>query len=140
MAHDGHPEFPSTRMRRNRSEDWVRRLTQESNVTPADLIWPVFVQEGQGVRTPVPSMPGVERLSIDLLVKAVGEAKSLGIPAVAVFPVTPPERKTPDGDEATNPNNLVCRTVRAIKDAHDFVAEKLVDLEGEFYEPEEPSR
>jgi porphobilinogen synthase len=66
-------------------------------------------------------MPGVERLSIDLLVKAVGEAKSLGIPAVAVFPVTPPELKTQDGDEATNPDNLVCRTVRSIKDAHDGI-------------------
>ena len=121
MAHDGHPEFPSTRMRRNRSQDWVRRLTRESTVTPADLIWPVFVQEGQGARTPIPSMPGVERLSIDLVVKAVGDAKSLGIPAVAVFPVTPPELKTQDGDEATNPDNLVCRTVRAIKDAHDGI-------------------
>ncbi len=121
MAHDGHPEFPSTRMRRNRSQDWVRRLTRESTVTPADLIWPVFVQEGQGARTPIPSMPGVERLSIDLVVKAVGDAKSLGIPAVAIFPVTPPELKTQDGDEATNPDNLVCRTVRAIKDAHDGI-------------------
>jgi porphobilinogen synthase len=121
MAHDAHPEFPSTRMRRNRSQDWVRRLTRESTVTPADLIWPVFVQEGQGVRTPIPSMPGVERLSVDLVVKAVGNAKSLGIPAVAIFPVTPPELKTQDGDEATNPDNLVCRTVRAIKDAHDGI-------------------
>ncbi len=121
MAHDGHPEFPSTRMRRNRSEDWVRRLTRESHVTPSDLIWPVFVQEGRGVRTPIPSMPGVDRLSIDLLVDAVGEAKSLGIPAIALFPVTPPELKTQDGDEATNPDNLVCRAVRDIKDAHDDI-------------------
>jgi len=121
MAHAGHPKFPTTRMRRNRSQDWVRRLTRESTVTPADLIWPVFVQEGQGVHTPIPSMPGVERLSIDLVVKAVGNAKSLGIPAVAIFPVTPPELKTQDGDEATNPDNLVCRTVRAIKDAHDGI-------------------
>jgi len=121
MAHDGHPEFPTTRMRRNRSQDWVRRLTRESAVTPADLIWPVFVQEGQGLHTPIPSMPGVERLSIDLVVKAVGEAKSLGIPAVAVFPVTPPELKTEDGEEATNPDNLVCRAVRNIKDAHDGI-------------------
>jgi len=121
MAHAGHPRFPTTRMRRNRSQDWVRRLTRESTVTPADLIWPVFVQEGQGVHTPIPSMPGVERLSIDLVVKAVGNAKSLGIPAVAIFPVTPPELKTQDGDEATNPDNLVCRTVRAIKDAHDGI-------------------
>ncbi|RLB48524.1 MAG: porphobilinogen synthase [Deltaproteobacteria bacterium] len=108
-------------MRRNRSQDWVRRLTRESTVTPADLIWPVFVQEGQGVHTPIPSMPGVERLSIDLVVKAVGNAKSLGIPAVAVSPVKTTEPKTQDGDEATNPDNLVCRAVRAIKDAHDGI-------------------
>jgi porphobilinogen synthase len=121
MAQSGQPEFPSTRMRRNRRSDWVRRLTRESKVTPDDLIWPVFVQEGKGVRTPVPSMPGVERLSIDLLVKAVGEAKALGIPAVAVFPVTPAELKTANGREATNANNLVCRTVRSIKQAHDGI-------------------
>ena len=108
-------------MRRNRCTDWVRGLTRESNVTPDDLIWPVFVQEGQGVRTEVPSMPGVERLSIDLTVKAVGEAKALGIPAVAVFPVTPQELKTPSGREATNSDNLVCRTVRSIKEAHDDI-------------------
>jgi len=118
MAQNGQPEFPSTRMRRNRRSDWIRRLTRESKVTPDDLIWPVFVQEGKGVRTPVPSMPGVERLSIDLLIKSVGEAKALGIPAVAVFPVTPPELKTPNGREATNADNLVCRTVRSIKEAH----------------------
>jgi porphobilinogen synthase len=108
-------------MRRNRCTDWVRGLTRESNVTPDDLIWPVFVQEGKGVRTEVPSMPGVERLSIDLTVKAVGEAKALGIPAVAVFPVTPQELKTPSGREATNSDNLVCRTVRSIKEAHDDI-------------------
>jgi len=108
-------------MRRNRRHDWLRRLSRETHVTPADLIWPVFVQEGQGARTPVPSMPGVERLSIDLVVKAVGEAKSLGIPTVAVFPVTPQARKSPDGKEATNADNLVCRTVRSIKEAHDGI-------------------
>jgi porphobilinogen synthase len=108
-------------MRRNRADQWVRRLTRESSVTPDDLIWPLFVQEGTGERTPVPSMPGVERLSIDLVVDAVGEAKRLGIPAVAIFPVTPQELKTPDGKESTNSDNLVCRTVRAIKEKHDGV-------------------
>jgi porphobilinogen synthase len=108
-------------MRRNRRSDWVRRLNRESKLTPDDLIWPIFVQEGQGLRTAVPSMPGIERLSIDLVVKAVGEAKALGIPAVALFPVTPPELKTANGKEATNPKNLVCRTVRSIKDAHDEI-------------------
>jgi len=108
-------------MRRNRSAEWVRRLTSESSLSVNDLIWPIFVQEGYSERTPVPSMPGVERLSIDLAVEAVSQAKALGIPAVAVFPVTPAELKTPDGKEATNPDNLVCRTVRAIKERHDDI-------------------
>ena len=108
-------------MRRNRAEEWVRRLTRESNVTPDDLIWPMFVQPGSATRTPVPSMPGVDRLSIDLVVEAVGEAKALGIPAVAIFPVTPQELKSDDGKEATNADNLVCRTVRAIKEKHDNI-------------------
>ena len=121
MTLDSQPTFPSTRMRRNRRSVWVRRLTRESSLSVDDLIWPVFVQEGQRERTPVASMPGVERLSIDLAVDAVGEAKALGIPAVAVFPATPAELKTPNGKEATNPDNLVCRTVRAIKERHDDV-------------------
>ena len=121
MAENGQARFPATRMRRNRSSEWVRRLTRESEVTPDDLIWPLFVQEGTKARTAVPSMPGVERLSIDLVVDAVGQAKSLGIPAVAIFPVTPQELKSDDGKEATNPDNLVCRTVRAIKERHDDV-------------------
>ena len=90
-------------------------------MTPDDLIWPLFVQEGTEARSPVPSMPGVERLSIELVVEAVGEAKALGIPAVAIFPVTPQELKTDGGEEATNPDNLVCRTVRAIKERHDDI-------------------
>jgi porphobilinogen synthase len=90
-------------------------LVAENRLSPADLIWPVFVQAGRGTRTPVGSMPGVERLSVDLLVEAVGQAQSLGIPAVAIFPVTPPELKTPDGDEALNPDNLACQAIRAIK-------------------------
>ncbi len=121
MTDRSHPSFPQTRMRRNRAEEWVRRLTRESNVTPDDLIWPMFVQPGSAARTPVPSMPGVDRLSIDLVVAAVGEAKALGIPAVAIFPVTPRELKSEDGKEATNADNLVCRTVRAIKEKHDDI-------------------
>src|SRR5690606_30963080 len=74
--------------------------------------------EGENKRTPIPSMPGVERLSIDLLVQAVGEAQQLGIPAVAIFPVTDPAKKTPEAEEAVNPENLVCRAVRAVKAAH----------------------
>lgn len=109
--------FPGTRLRRNRRQDWLRRLTAENALTANDLIWPVFVQEGRGQRTAIPSMPGVDRLSIDLLVEAVKEAHGLGIPAVALFPATPPEKKTPGGDEALNSENLVCRAIRAIKEA-----------------------
>ena len=110
--------FPATRMRRNRRTDWSRRLVAQHHLTVDDLIWPVFVHEGENAREKVPSMPGVERLSIDLLVEAVGEAQQLGIPAVAVFPVTPPAKKSPEAEEAVNPNNLVCRAVRAIKERH----------------------
>ncbi len=90
----------------------------ENRIDASDLIWPVFAVEGQGKREPVPSMPGVDRLSIDLLVEAVGEAAALGIPAVAVFPYVDPELKTPDAREAVNPENLICRAVRAVKAAH----------------------
>ncbi len=107
--------FPRTRMRRNRRDPWSRRLVAETRLTVDDLIWPVFVQEGQGLATDIASMPGVKRLSIDRLAEAAQEAAELGIPAIAIFPATPPELKTPDGDEATNPDNLICRSVRAIK-------------------------
>ena len=109
--------FPRTRMRRNRGDDWSRRLTREHTLTVDDLIWPCFVQEGAGVRTPIASMPGVERLSLDLLVEAAHEAAELGVPAVAVFPVTDPRDKSEGGEEATNPDNLVCRAVRALREA-----------------------
>lgn len=108
---------PHVRPRRTRRHPWLRRMVAETRVTADDLIWPVFVQEGQNARTPIGSMPGVERLSIDLLVEAVRQARDLGVPAIALFPATPPEKKTPDGDEAINPENLVCRTIRAIKSA-----------------------
>jgi len=109
--------FPVSRMRRNRTNDPVRRLVAENVLTPADFIWPVFVIEGQGQREAVPSMPGVERLSIDLLVGAAEEAFSLGIPALAIFPVTPQEAKSEDGAEACNPENLMCRSIRAVRNA-----------------------
>ncbi|MBK8252095.1 MAG: porphobilinogen synthase [Polyangiaceae bacterium] len=103
-------------MRRDRRDPWSRRLVAETRLSVDDLIWPVFVQEGQGVATEIASMPGVKRLSIDLLTAAVKEAAGLGIPAVAIFPATPLDKKTPDGEEATNPDNLICRSVRAIKE------------------------
>jgi porphobilinogen synthase len=93
-------------------------MVREHQLRVDDLIWPLFVQEGSNLRTPIPSMPGVERLSIDLLVAAVGDAITLGIPAVALFPVTEQDKKTAKCEEAINPENLVCRAVRAIQSAH----------------------
>ncbi len=109
--------FPEVRMRRNRKSAWSRRLVAETTLTPADLIWPMFVVEGQNKRIPVASMPGVDRLSVDLCVAAAEEAVSLGIPAVALFPYTDPALRTPDGREALNPENLVCQATRAIRAA-----------------------
>jgi porphobilinogen synthase len=111
------PAFPATRMRRNRRADWSRRLVRESSLTSSDLIWPIFLIEGTGERTPVASMPGIERLSIDLAVRGAEEAAALGIPAIAVFPNTDPSLRDEAAREAVNPGNLVCRAVRAIKAA-----------------------
>ena len=109
--------YPQTRMRRLRRHDWTRRLVAENALSPSDLIWPVFVIEGEKAREPVASMPGVERLSIDLMVAAAKEAAALGIPAIALFPRIDPAKKSEDGREAANPGNLVCRAVRALKQA-----------------------
>jgi porphobilinogen synthase len=109
--------FPATRMRRLRRHDWTRRLVAESTLSAADFIWPLFVVDGEKRREPVASMPGVDRLSADLVAGAAEEAAKLGIPVVALFPYTDPGLKTPDGREATNPSNLVCRAVREIKRA-----------------------
>ena len=111
------PGFPATRLRRNRRTDWSRRLVRETNLRVDDLIWPIFVIEGQARRESVASMPGVERLSVDLAVGAAKEAAQLGIPAIAVFPNTPPALRSDDGREAFNRDNLVCRAVSAIKAA-----------------------
>ena len=118
QAPGGWGHYPQTRLRRNRQHDWSRRLVCENQLLVDDLIWPVFIQEGQNTRTDIPSMPGVGRLSIDLLVEAVGDARQLGIPAVALFPATPAEKKSAMGDEGLNPDNLICRAVRALKEAH----------------------
>ncbi len=107
--------FPLTRMRRNRRFPWSRALVREHQLSACDLIWPVFIHDKPGVREPIGSMPGVDRLSIDLLLEAVGEAVELNIPVVALFPATDPAKKTPGAEEAWNPENLVCRAVRAIK-------------------------
>jgi porphobilinogen synthase len=110
--------FPLTRMRRNRRAPWTRRLVAENALAAADLIWPVFVVEGTDRREPVFSMPSVERLSCDLLGAAVAEAARLGIPAVALFPCIDSRLKTPQCDEAFNPDNLICRAVRTVKTDH----------------------
>jgi len=109
--------FPATRMRRLRRHAWSRALVAESTLSPADFIWPLFVIDGDKKRIAIDSMPGVERLSVDFAVGAAEEAAKLGIPVLALFPYTDPALKTADGREAVNPNNLVCRTVRAIKKA-----------------------
>ena len=103
-------------MRRVRRDDWSRRLVRENTLTVDDLIWPLFVHEEDGEEA-IPSMPGVARLGLEPMVQAVGEAAELGIPAVALFPVVPVERKSEAAEEAWNPENLVCRAVRAIKAA-----------------------
>jgi porphobilinogen synthase len=105
------------RMRRNRRTDWSRRMVRETRLTVDDLIWPLFVVEGEGVRQPVASMPGVDRLSVDLVVKAAERAVALGIPALALFPYTDPDLRDEDGTEALNPENLICRACRAVKAA-----------------------
>ncbi|EAQ80247.1 porphobilinogen synthase [Blastopirellula marina] len=110
--------FPETRLRRNRRHEWSRRLVRENQLTVNDLIWPLFIQPGKGLRTPITSLPGVDRLSIDLLVEEVGQGVALGIPVIAIFPATPSELKTAEAEEAINPDNLVCQAVRAIKQAH----------------------
>lgn len=109
--------FPFIRPRRNRRAAWARALVSENSLTVSDLIWPLFVLEGTGRREPIASMPGVARLSVDLVVEAAREAASLGIPAVALFPYTDPQLRSDDAGEAFNPDNLVCRATRAIKAA-----------------------
>ncbi len=114
---DSFAAFPRTRMRRNRRTPWVRDLVAENVLTAKDLIWPLFVVDGENVTQPIASMPGVSRHSIDRLLVAVEEAHSLGIPAIALFPSIDAALKTPDAREAVNPDNLVCRAVRAVKQA-----------------------
>ena len=109
--------YPRRRLRRNRSHDWIRRLVAECRLAPADFIWPVFLQEGGSAREPLPSMPGIDRLSIAALVDAAGEAAELGIPAIALFPFVPPALKGEDGAEACRPDNLCNRAIRALKKA-----------------------
>jgi len=103
------------RLRRNRRADWARRMVRENVLTTDDLIWPIFVIDGAKTRVPVPSMPGVERLTVDQAVREAERAAKLSIPCIALFPFTEPTLRDPDGREAVNPDNLVCRAMRAIK-------------------------
>jgi porphobilinogen synthase len=105
-------------MRRNRRDDWSRRLVAENILTAADFIWPVFVAEGPSGREAIESMPGAWRLTIPALVEEAGRAAALGIPAIAVFPVVPAHLKSAEGEEALNAENLVCRAIAAVKRAH----------------------
>jgi len=109
--------FPATRLRRNRTDVWTRRLVAENTLTTGDLIWPIFIIEGRDTVTPVAAMPGVMRVTLDRLAAHVEPAAALGIPALALFPATPPEHKDAEGTEATNPENLMCRAARLLKRA-----------------------
>lgn len=107
-------KYPSTRLRRLRQSSWIRDLVSENNITPQDFIWPLFVRE-ESTNPTITGMPGVNRLSLTELTDAVLQAHDAGIPAVALFPATPPELRSSDGIEALNPNNLICRAIKTIK-------------------------
>ena len=109
--------FPHLRLRRTRSAAWSRALVAENAVTPADLIWPLFIAEGEGVEQPIASLPGVSRWSVDGILARGREARDLGIPCVALFPNTPAQLRSERGEEALNPDNLMCRAIRALKEA-----------------------
>lgn len=109
--------YPALRLRRTRATSWSRRLHGETVLTPADLIWPLFVTDGEGVEEPIASLPGVSRWSVDAAVALARDAAALGIPCLALFPNTPHDLRSEDGREALNPDNLMCRAIRAIKDA-----------------------
>ncbi|XZE44985.1 porphobilinogen synthase [Pirellulaceae bacterium SH467] len=109
--------YPRTRLRRNRRWPWLREMVQETSLAPSQLIWPLFVIEGENRREPVLSMPGVERMSVDLATKAAAKAADLGIGAVAIFPVTPSQFKSDAGRHAIDPNNLICQATRSIASA-----------------------
>ncbi|WP_120076317.1 porphobilinogen synthase [Aurantiacibacter odishensis] len=109
--------YPITRLRRSRASSWSRAMHRETVLTPADLIWPLFVTDGKGVEDPIASLPGVSRWSVDGIAKRAQEAVELGIPCVALFPHTQSELRSEKGDEALNPDNLMCRAIKAIRDA-----------------------
>ncbi len=107
--------YPSVRLRRNRKTEWSRRLVRENNLSPSDLIWPIFIREGKNVKEPIKSMPGVYRYSLDKIEELVERAIKNGIPLIALFPNTPLSKKNMNGTEALNKNNLICKALRLIK-------------------------
>jgi porphobilinogen synthase len=109
--------FPAARLRRTRAAAWSRAMVAETVLTPSNLIWPLFIAEGERVEEPIASLPGVSRWSVDGIVARAMEARELGIPCVALFPNTPRELRTEDAGEALNPDNLICRAIRAVKEA-----------------------
>ena len=109
--------FPALRMRRGRSAPWIREMLAEHRLHPSDLIWPLFIAEGNDTEEPIASLPGVSRWTVDRLAERARDARDAGIPCIALFPNTPSDLRTDDGAEALNPNNLMCRAIRAIKDA-----------------------
>jgi porphobilinogen synthase len=122
------PSFPNTRLRRSRATPWSRAMVRETVLTPADLIWPLFITEGEAVEEPISSLPGVSRWSVDQIVVRAKEAIDLGIPCIALFPNTQADRRSDDGAEALNPDNLMCRAIRAIKQAHGDAIGVLTDV------------
>jgi porphobilinogen synthase len=110
--------FPNSRLRRTRVTGWSRAMVRENMLSPADLIWPLFVTEGEGIEEVIATLPGVSRWSVDQIVLRAAEAIELGIPCIALFPNTQADRRSEDGAEAFNPDNLMCRAIRAIKQAH----------------------
>lgn len=120
--------FPNTRMRRSRVASWSRKMVAETTLDSSDLIWPLFITEGVSVEEPIAALPGVFRWSVDNIVNRAAEAIALGIPCIALFPNTQADRRSNDGDEALNPDNLMCRAVRAIKAAHGDAIGVLTDV------------
>jgi porphobilinogen synthase len=111
------PSYPAIRMRRGRTSPWMRAMLSENRLHPSDFIWPLFVCDGQGCEEPIPSLPGVSRWTVDRIAERARDARDAGIPCIALFPNTPQPLRTLDAREALNPDNLLCRAIRAIKDA-----------------------
>jgi porphobilinogen synthase len=117
MTYNPSATFPALRLRRTRAHAWSRAMVAETTLTPANLIWPLFVTEGEDIGDPIATLPGVSRWSVDRVVARAAEAKALGIPCLALFPNTPHDARSAHGEEALNPDNLICRATRAIRDA-----------------------